>query len=422
MRKLINLFSLNINILCLFVAFFNFDLYALTGSFLLIAINKLKRCPSIHYLSFIFSLFYSLRYLFIRGLNFSSLYPISNINNCIGFYFFISVIFYSLIAVSVNYSSGKYTYNQYSKSRPLDFQKIGKLSIILFSIPVFMGTYSIGREVENFSSKLMLRVSSFFNYFQPFIFESSYAVLWIGLFSLALIFFGSKAFIYSLLVNFLIFSTVKDLRVNYKYFSIFMILAFISIFTFDLMTYYRITKEFNLSLILDHKSFFEIFNGVAMRFGGLDTLIAYGDIGFQFSISDLWNELLIAINSFLIFIEISIPKDYVPSEMRTALIFRDYDFAAHIDGLRHTDSMFGLSRFVAIEDGLGIIFLLACLILSFLLFRSKDYYLNIILKIFFYNELLIGGAYYTIFRFAFEITLIFLLVRLSFVRKLLLKI
>jgi hypothetical protein len=418
MRKFLDTFSFIVAFLCLIIASIHFDLYAITGSFLLIFINKMRRCPSLHYLTFIFNLFYSLRYFFVQGLNFSPLYEANHINEKIGFYFFISTIFYSLIVVCINYTSSKLSYSQDNKSIFFNFTKLGKLSIILFSIPVFLGTYSIGREVNDFTSRIMLRMSSFLNYFQPFIFNSSFTFLWCGLFSSALIVFGSKAFIYTLFINYLIYLTVEDKKLAFKNILIFVIGGIISIIAFDLMTSYRVTHEFNL--ILD-QSILDIINTVGKRFAGLDTLIAYGEIGAQFSMGDMWNELIIAFNNFLLFIKINIPSDYVPSEMRTALIFHDYDYNSHIHDLRHTDSMFGFSRFISLNYGLGLIFFLLCLIFPVLFLRSSNYYFNIISKIFFYNELIIGGAFYTIFRFAFEIILLSLFIRMRYVRKILIK-
>ncbi|MHB1116093.1 hypothetical protein [Sideroxydans sp.] len=400
---------------------------------LLMVVHPLRRCPSLYYLSFVFSLHYTIRYFFLQGLEHDYLYDVTGeTKSYLGMFLLISSVFYSLLAISVHYSSGRYRTDSLAKSelRGLrGYANLGRLSIILFAAPVMSGVYSIGREIESVVGRLVVRASLFLQYFQVFIFFSPSVLVilfYLALLSASLIIFGSKAFIYTLALLYLYYAVIANVRFNYLVMAIFSVLLVISIMMFDVMLAYRSTNEINLDLAFNfsgRESFFDSLNALANRvggrFGGLDTSLVYGLREASYSIQDMGYELVTAINNFIFGIKIPIPADFIPSEMRTAYIFRDYDFSAHLEGLRHTDSMFGLSRFISVEYGFGLLLFLLCLLLPFIAFKGGNYYLDIAFKMFFFNEVLIGGAFSTLFRLAIEIGIIYMILKLPFVRRIL---
>lgn len=426
MRRLLDAFSLISILLSTITAIYTLDILALLACMLLMIVHPLRRCPSLYYLSFVFSLHFTIRYFFLQGLEHDYLYEVtSDSKSYLGMYLLISAIFYSLIAIAVHYSA------RFSRSGVLSkaemggwrgYANLGRLSIVLFAIPAISGVYSIGREIESVAGRLMVRAYLFLQYFQFFVFFSPSVLsilFYLVLLSIALIFFGSKAFIFSLVILYLYYSVIANIKINYVLMVIFAILLFISIMMFDVMLAYRVTHEINLDLVFnfrDHGNLFDTINGLAnkvgSRFGGLDTILVYGLNGPQYSILDMGYEFITAVNNFIFGIKIPIPTDFIPSEMRTAFIFRDYDFTAHLEGLRHTDSMFGLSRFISVEYGFGLVLFLFCLLLPFVAFRGSNDYLNVAMKMYFFNEVLIGGAYSTLFRLVIEISIIYIILNM----------
>jgi hypothetical protein len=193
---------------------------------------------------------------------------------------------------------------------------------------------------------------------------------------------------------------------------------------FDVMLNYRTSNTLDFSLVLDVEKQGSLLilldfiaNKIGLRFGGLDTLLAFGQSVQNFSLLDMVFELITAINNFLFAIKIPLPDDFIPSEMRTALIFRGYVFSEHLGGLRHTDSMFGLSRFISVDYGIGFLIFIGCLLVPFLTFRTAGYHLDVLLKMYFFNEVLIGGAYSTLFRLLIELSIIYFLLKLSFINR-----
>lgn len=430
MRRLLDAFSLISICLCTLTAIYTLDIWALLGCMLLMVVHPLRRCPSLYYLSFVFSLHYTIRYFFLQGLEHDYLYEVtSDSKSYLGIFLFISAIFYSLIAISVHYSSRPsraHSLSEVEISETRGYANLGGLSIVLFAIPVMSGVYSIGREIESVIGRLMVRASLFFQYFQIFIFfsPSVLAILfYLALLSASLIIFGSKAFIFTLVILYLYYTVIADVKINYVVMVVFTILLVISIMMFDVMLAYRSTNEINLDLAFNfsgRENFFEFLNALANkvggRFGGLDTNLVYGLIEPQYSILDMGYEFITAVNNFIFGIKIPIPADFIPSEMRTAYIFRDYDFSAHLDGLRHTDSMFGLSRFISVEYGFGLLLFLFCLLLPFFAFRGVNFHLDMAMKMYFFSEVLIGGAYSTLFRLVIEIAIIYMILKLPAVR------
>lgn len=426
MRKLLDAFSLVSICLCTITAVYTLDVLALLACMLLMVVHPLRRCPSLYYLSFVFSLHYTIRYFFLQGLGYDYLYEVaSDSKSYLGVFLLISAIFYSLIAISVHYSARSSRAGPLLKAEMRGFEgyaNLGRLSIVLFAIPVMLGVYSIGREIDSVVGRLMVRASLFLQYFQAFIFFSPsglVTLLYLALLSGAMIFFGSKAFIFTVVILYLYYSVIADVKINYLVMVIFSILLVISVLMFDVMLAYRSTNEINLDLAFNFsgsESFIDVLNALANkvggRFGGLDTNLVYGLIGPQYSILDMGYEFITAVNNFIFGIKIPIPEDFIPSEMRTAFIFRSYDFSAHLGGLRHTDSMFGLSRFISVEYGFGLVLFLLCLLLPFFAFRASNYYFNMAMKMYFFNEVLIGGAYSTLFRLAIEISIIYMFLKL----------
>jgi hypothetical protein len=423
MRRLLDVFSLLAISLSGAAAIYTFDILALFASMLLLLVHPLRRCPSLYYLSFVFSLYYTIRYFSLQALGYDYMYDLPNQHAYLGFYFLIAAIFYALITLSVHYSS--HMYGNISQSNSLNgYGVLGKFSIVLFAIASISGMYSIGREIENVAGRLIVRISLFFQYFQPYIFFSTNALFYLVLLSVALIFFGSKAFIFMLLLLYFYYTILADVKINFWVMAIFFVLIVISILMFDVMLAYRTSNTLDFSLVFgfDNKeSLLDLLemigSKVGIRFAGLDTFVAYGQVESSFTPLDIVYELVTAINNFLFAIKIPLPDDFMPSEIRTAFIFRGYDFYDHLGGLRHTDSMFGLSRFISVDYGIGLLIFMGCLIVPFLTFRTAGYHLDTMLKMLFFNEVLIGGAYSTLFRLFIELSIIYLLLKLSFIRR-----
>jgi hypothetical protein len=425
MRKLLDVFSLLAIFLSAATAVYTLDIFALLASMILFLAHPLRRCPSLYYLSFVFSIHYTIRYFFLQALGYDYIYDLPNQQAYLGFYFFITAIFYALITLSVHFSSKKYKKISHSSSLK-GFAVLGKISIWLFVIASISGIYSIGREIENVVGRLIVRISLFLQYFQPYIFFSTNSLFYLVLFSVALIFFGSKAFIFTLLLLYFYYTILEDVKVKFLVMAIFFVLIVISILMFDVMLAYRTSNIFDFSLAFDFDKkeplidlFESIASKVGIRFAGLDTFVAFGQNVPNFSLLDMMFELVTAINNFIFSIKIPLPDSFIPSEMRTALIFRDYNFSENLGGLMHTDSMFGLSRFISVDYGIGFLIFIVCLLVPFLTFRTAGYHLDVLLKMYFFNEVLIGGAYSSLFRLLIELSIIYFLLKLPFTNRIL---
>lgn len=423
MRNLLNYFNIFCAILTLIASIYTYDLFGFLAAILLVVIYPLKRCPSAYYVSFIFGLYYSIRYFSLKILGFDYLFDIENQDLDLGLYFLIATILYSLVIISINYSSVKCNISYEDKNTKF-YGSLGKLSIVFFSISAFSGMYLIGREIESLVFRVIVRISLFLQYFQPFIFLSRARLLYVVLLSVALIFFGSKAFIFSIITLYLYYSIIYNVKINYILLLSLLVLLILSIAMFDVMLNYRTSGSFNFNSLGNVFVQGNIMNSinvlggkVGQRFGGLDTILAYGIRDSEFSLSDIFHELIISINNFSFYFKIPLPDDFIPSEMRTAFIFRDYIYNDHLGDIRHTDSMFGLSRFVSVDFGFGGLIFLICLLVPFITFRSGSYQLDVLFKMYFFCEVLIGGSFSSLFRLMIELSIIYFLLRLKYIRR-----
>ncbi len=423
MRNLLNLFNIFSIVLTFIASVCGFDLFGFFAAILLVIVNPLKRCPSVYYIYLIFGLYYSIRYFSLKVLGFDYLFDLSNQELNLGLYYLISTIFYSFLIISINYSSIRYREN-YDEKNIKFYGFFGKLSIIIFSISVFSGAYSIGKEIESFVFRFIVRIGLFFQYFQPFIFLTKARLFYLIFFSVSLILFGSKAFIFSIMIIYLYYSIIFNLNINYVQILSFLVLLIVSIAMFDVISNYRTSRsfDFNLSgIFFDPDNMVNSINvllfKVGQRFGGLDTLLAYGVRGAEFTLLDIFHELIISINNFSFYFKIPLPDDFIPSELRTAFIFRDYIYNDHLSDIRHTDSMFGLSRFVSVDFGFGELIFLICLVIPFIAFRSGSYYLDVLFKMYFFGEVLIGGSFSSLFRLMIELFFIYFFLKLKYIRR-----
>jgi hypothetical protein len=225
------------------------------------------------------------------------------------------------------------------------------------------------------------------------------------------------------------YGLINNSKINYVYVTLFIVTIVASILLFDVILAYRTSKTFNLELLQNssifNESTFDIFrfflNKIGSRWGGLDTLVIYGQTDFKFSLLNIYYEAIISLNNLLPVIKLPLPENYISSELMTASLFRGYDFFSVASGdLRHTDSMFGFSRFIAIDYGMGLLLFIMCLIFPFVI-RFKDYFIDTLIKIYFFSSVIIGGSYAETFRLLFELSLIYFLLRQGFVRSLIKK-
>lgn len=424
MRKVINNINIAMIIVCFFVSLWEMDIAAIIGCGLLFIANINKRCASLFFLLLIFNLHFTLRYIGIKYLQFDFLFDHLK-PEMLGYYFLFSCLLYLLIAVAINVSA-KYNIEQAAISgRKLG--AVGAISILMVSVPIFSGHYAIGREIGDPISRLIVRISLFLQYWLPAIFFLNHWLFYVLLYCAALVFFGSKAFVYMILLLAIYYGLITNAKINYKYLSIFFAGIIISILMFDVILAYRLTGRFDFDLMhignMVNVSFVDIIgfylNKIGGRWGGLDTLAAYGGTDFRFGLMDIYYEAIIGLNNLLPVFKLPIPDNYISSELYTAYLFRGYDFfSVAVGDIRHTDSMFGLPRFIAVDYGFGLIMFLMCLMFPFVI-RFKDYFVDTLVKIYFFSSVIIGGSYAETFKLFFELCIIYFLLRLKVVRSLL---
>jgi len=344
-----------------------------------------------------------------------------------GNYFLLSCFMYLLISIAINGSvlKNRFEYSLNNKALAV----FAAISILLVSVIIFSGDYSIGREIQNPVSRLVVRLSLFLQYWLPAIFFLKTWWVYIILYSLALLIFGSKAFIYMLLILSLYFGIINNSKMRYSYVVVIVIGLVISALLFDVILSYRTSKTFDFELLqksdMFNGSYLEmvtfILNHIGPRWGGLDTLVAYGETGFRFDFLSIIYEFVIGLNNLLPVLKLPTPDKYISSELMTAYLFRGYDFFnIESGGLAHTDSMFGFSRFISVNYGFGVVLFMLCLAFPFVI-RFNDYFVDSLLKIYFFSSVIIGGSYAETFRLVFEVILISLLLRHRFIKSVLAK-
>lgn len=417
--KLVNLFILLVVSLVSLIHYHTL-VFALT-LFLWAAVLQTKN-PTQMWIYFAFNEYFSSRYIEICGLNFPSLYKISNVN-ILQKHFAISVLFLTLIIISLLISS-LFEEKLIKKSENQDsfVKKLSILSIFLFAFPVFLGDYKIGREVKSIFSIISLRFYEFTIWFQPAIFQQSliFKILSCLILASASFYFGSKAFLINLINLYIINALLSNKDLNYKILFLGIFSVIISILLYRSFEIYRIDNsikslfnfflnnfDFSFAWVKDTLSF------IGFRFAGLDTLAAFSESNFHFTLYDFLNEISLAANRFLLFFKISIPNSYVPSEYFTALHLHKIDsFLNSGYGLTHTDSMFGISRLVIADFGTSAIFLSLLFIFPFIV-KFKNYYTNQLSKIYFYSSFLLGGSYEETVRIFVELLLICVILELN---------
>lgn len=426
MRNFFDFINYSITAFCFVVALLLLDPLAAIGCALLAAANINKKCSSLYFLLFLFNLHFTMRYILVKYYQFDYLFDDMS-SERFGYYFLLSSIMYVLIAVVINSSVRLKRTESAVTNKALGV--ISAISIILFSITSFSGVYSIGREIQDPISRLIVRTSLFLQYWLPAIFFLKNWWIYLILYAAALLIFGSKAFIYMLLILTVYYGIINNSKINYVYLAAFFSAILLSMISFDVILSYRTSKVFDLELLQASKmlegSYIDIvrftLNKIGTRWGGLDTLVVYGQTDFKFSLLNIYYEIIIGVNNLLPVIKLPMPSNYVSSELMTANLFRGYDFFSIAAGeLRHTDSMFGLSRFIAVDYGLGWILFMMCLVFPFLI-RFKNYFVDSLVKIYFFSSVIIGGSYAETFKLFFELCLIYFLFRLRFVRLMLKK-
>jgi hypothetical protein len=420
-RKLFDFINYLIIIYCFIVALLLFDPVAAAGCVLLVIANLNKRCSSLYFLLFYFNLHFTMRYILVRYYQFDCLFDDMN-PETFGYYFLLSSLMYLLIAIAINSSVLHNRVENAVTNKALGV--ISAISIILFSITSFSGVYSIGREIQDPISRLVVRASLFLQYWLPAIFFLNSWWIYLIIYAAAMLIFGSKGFVYIILILAIYFGIINNLKVNYVYVTLFFVTTVVSILLFDVILAYRTSRVFDFGLLQKSSIFNEssydiirfFLNKIGSRWGGLDVLVAYGQTDYKFSLLNIYYEIIIGINNLLPVIKLPLPDNYIRSELMTASLFRGYDFLSVATGdIRHTDSMFGLPRFIAVDYGFGLILFMMCLVFPFII-RFKNYFMDSLVKIYFFSSVIIGGSYAETFRLFFELCLIYFILRMRFVK------
>lgn len=425
-RKFIDLVNLTLILLSAFTAIYILDFLALLACTLLFSAHFLRRCPSLYYLSLVFNIYYTFRYTCLQLLETRFIFDDKSLQPHLGAAFLECSAFYFIISITLNFFSNTSNNLPRQKEKDLDFFiTFAKISIVAFAIVALSGSYSIGREIDSIIARLITRISLFLSYFDFYILYIPSAPFYLILFSTTQIIFGSKAFIYSIVIWILYYQIIEDRKILYRYLIVILILILISIQVSNSINDYRITNTIDPAnfLIKENFSLFDnikvIVDAVGIRFAGLDTYTAHSVIEPMYSMISIAYEVIVSINNFLFLIKIPLPYDFISSEYRTALIFKSSHFYDHIGSLRHTDSMFGLARFIAIEHGGGYLLFIISLFAPIVAFRGYGTNFGVVMRMFYFNEIIIGGTYHTIFRVFIEISILYfiLLICLPYWRK-----
>lgn len=417
MKNTIRYVNLIFTILLLIVSYFKGNVFICSIACLLILISKFIEIDLVIFVTFLFNLYYTQRFILVSLFNWELLF--GNTNNLILIDSFgLCFILYALIVISLLLFKNNFTNTE---TNPIKYDKMvafAKLSVFLTTIPIIFGAYKIGVPIQNPVALILVKVGLYFQILIPFIFKSSNRIFYLTLISIGGLIFGSKAFLYILMFNYLIYALVFKEGFK-KGNNVLLILGgLISIILFPLINVARSIKEFTLFDILELFQKYDFsdltfLNIISQRFGGLDTFYGYYKSGFNFSLMDLVYEFVIVFNYFSPF-KIEIPHNYLTVEYFTAYYFSGYNFnSIDVDELHHTDSMLGFSRMAALPPVLVIIFL-------FLIFfypvicNYKNKYFNKNSLLLFYISIFTGGTYNETIILVIQLLSINLLINLSY--------
>ena len=398
------------------------DLFGVLAASLLISVLRKMRVPCSIYIGFLFSLYYTGRYVEIVLFNMETLFPI-NEPSSVGLCYLISVLFVVLIHLTLDYKN-KYQYKKIS----FNVDKLGseerwagiysKIYILLFSVATLSSAYKIGVDIKIGFYIIVVRIATFFQYLLPFIFVSKLWPFFVFLYAFSMLRFGSKAFVFTLVMVAIQYSLITNVRLK-RYIVALCIAGLIcSVLLFEVILLYRMTGTFDFGAIFEINTLDRlgvIIEHIAGRFGGLDTITAYAEAKPLFTLLDLYYEIISAINRFLPFSnsKLELPIAWIPSDHYTAWYFRGYDyFARSGDVVRHTDSMFGLSRFISLKDYVGIPLFVLCLFYR-LVIRFRSYFLDQLFLMTFFSNVLLGGTYNETIQLFVEIVLLNYMLRIS---------
>ena len=407
------------NLLIVFFAIYTSVVYphfiSLVSSIFLFITIYSTRNPIFLWLMTIFNQYFTLRYIEVITFKFPALFGFANIivwQN----YFSFSVFLIMLIFASIKLSSFPEDTHSWNVKKEGLIDQLSIISILFVSAPMLLDQYKIGRSISNNFFLIGIRISEFFQWTLPAIFRSPKYKSIILIYVIALFVFGSKGFLISLINLYLIDGLLRDQKLRLSHFFAISFFIFISLIFYSSFQTYRLHGEildlFNAfnNISFDYQWFLDIIQESRKRFSGLDTMVMYGISNFHFSLLDLYYELLMAMNRFLLYFKIHIPENYISSEFFTAYYFSGIDSSLGSGrGLLHSDSMFGLSRFVTVNPVILIIAILLIFAYPFIV-NFKSLYVNQLAKIYFYNSIIIGGSYEETIRIAFELLLICVLI------------
>ncbi|MCX6376200.1 MAG: hypothetical protein NTU88_09265, partial [Armatimonadetes bacterium] len=167
MRKYVDRLNKAIILGCFLVGVVTLDPTAMIASAVLYIATLNPRCSSLYYLMLIYNLHFSIRYIEQRLFGFEDVFTQPKVE-LLGGYFLLSAFMYLGIALAINASA------RTDRDRSLAFStslgKVGAVSILIFSALSFAGQYSIGREIGNPLSRLLIRLSLFLQYWVPALF------------------------------------------------------------------------------------------------------------------------------------------------------------------------------------------------------------------------------------------------------------